>query len=102
MRLHHDKHHATYFKATNEILQQPRLRADSLEDVVLNAKRSGDAKLFHNAAQAWNHTFFWICMSPARQSPDGDLAVAIDQAFGGLDKLRKRFVEEGVAHFGSG
>src|SRR5690606_12059863 len=62
---------------------------------------AGPGKLFNNAAQTWNHGFFWECMTPDRADPSGELAKAVD-AYGGLDKLKTDFVEEGVGHFASG
>jgi Fe-Mn family superoxide dismutase len=100
LRLHHDKHHARYFTVTNEILKDRP--AGSLEEVVVKAAKDGEKKLFNNAAQAWNHSFFWTCMTPERSKPAGDLAAAIGAAFGGLEGLKGKFVEEGGAHFGSG
>jgi superoxide dismutase, Fe-Mn family len=69
---------------------------------VREARRQGDTKLFNNAAQAWNHAFFWQCMSPDAGQPSGALAEAIDQAFGGLGDFKKAFAEEGAGHFASG
>jgi Fe-Mn family superoxide dismutase len=103
MKFHHDKHHAAYIKTTNELLEKVgKTDSKSLEDVVREAARSGDKKLFNNAAQAWNHAFFWVAMSPKREEPEGALAAAIDKSFGGLDSLKKIFVGEGVDQFGSG
>ena len=101
LHLHHDKHHARYFAVTNEILKD-RQGSGSLEEVVIRAAKDGEKKLFNNAAQAWNHSFFWACMSPAKTAPEGDLSAAVDSAFGGLEGLKAKFVEEGGAHFGSG
>jgi Fe-Mn family superoxide dismutase len=101
LHLHHDKHHARYFTVMNEILQG-REGVGSLEDVVVKAAQAGEKKLFNNAAQAWNHTFFWVCMSPDKAAPQGDLAAAIEAQFGGLEGLKTKFVDEGAAHFGSG
>jgi len=101
LHLHHDKHHARYFTVMNEILQGKGGDAGSLEDVVIKAAKDGEKKLFNNAAQAWNHTFFWNSMTPAKAQPQGDLAAAIE-AFGGLEALKTKFVDEGFAHFGSG
>jgi len=70
--------------------------------VILAAANSGDKKLFNNAAQAWNHGFFWQALSPEGQRPTGDLASAIDGAFGNLAGLKKALVTEGAGHFGSG
>lgn len=103
MHLHHDKHHKTYVDTLNTLLAEQGAQPASLEDVVRQA--AGDpkaAKLFNNAAQAWNHTFFWTAMSARRQTPEGALALAIDRAFGGLAQLKDAFVKEGVGHFASG
>jgi superoxide dismutase, Fe-Mn family len=102
MRLHHDKHHAKYFETTNKLLAQENIDLPSLEDVVALARRDGKSKLFNNAAQAWNHTFFWTCMSPDKPAPSSELASAIESAFGGPEALKTKFVEEGVNHFASG
>jgi len=102
LRFHHDKHHKAYVDKTNTLAKNAGLEGRPLEDVVREARKRGDAGLFNNAAQAWNHAFFWQCMTPDKSRPSGALAQAIDQAFGGLDDLKKAFVNEGVAHFGSG
>lgn len=103
MHLHHEKHHQTYINTLNELLEAEGRSPSSLEEVVRAAAGDDKArKLFNNAAQAWNHTFFWTAMSPRRQQPDGALAEAIAQAFGDLAGLKAKFVAEGAAHFGSG
>ncbi len=100
LQFHHDKHHATYVKTLNELLgDRP---AQSLEDVVRDAAAAGEGKLFNNAAQAWNHGFFWTCMSPDGDGPHGDLEAAIEMAFGTLEVFKAAFVKDGAAHFGSG
>lgn len=102
MHLHHGKHHKRYFDVMNPIVEEQGLTG-SLEDVVRGAAGKAEGrKLFNNAAQAWNHTFFWVCMSPQRQAPEGELAAAIERDLGGLDKLKADFVAKGVGHFGSG
>ena len=102
LRFHHDKHHATYVKTLNELLGAAGKSPATLEDVIVEASKAPDRKLFNNAAQAWNHAFFWVAMTPERQRPPEDLAAAIQSSFGGLAQLREAFVTEGVAHFGSG
>jgi len=99
MRLHHDKHHAGYVKTLNSLVEASGRRYASLEDVVAD---NTSKKLFNNAAQAWNHAFFWECMSPKRGAPAPALGQAIDAAFGSLDKLKAAFVTAGVDQFGSG
>lgn len=102
MKFHHDKHHGTYIKTTNELLQKAGKRPASLEDVIREAEKAGDKKLFNNAAQAWNHSFFWAAMTGKPEQPDGALADAIKDAFGDLKALKETFVTEGAGHFGSG
>ncbi len=104
LKLHHDKHHAKYVDTTNELLAKAGASPTSLEEVVREAAAKGKdgRKLFNNAAQAWNHAFFWDAMSPGPSAPEGELKAAIGKAFGDMAGLRKALVEEGVAHFGSG
>src|SRR5690242_17448886 len=87
LRTHHDKHHAKYVETANKLVAEHGLQGRSLEDVIAEAERGGLTKLFNNAAQAWNHAFFWDCMTPDRQDPTGELAGAIERAFGGLAGL---------------
>ena len=102
MHFHHDKHHATYVKTLNRGCLIRRVRIPgSLEEVITTSASQTPKKLFNNAAQAWNHAFFWTCMTPERQSPNGDLARAIE-TFGGLEKLKTDFVTAGTGQFGSG
>jgi Fe-Mn family superoxide dismutase len=103
MRTHHDKHHAAYVNTLNTLLDEAGRRPASLEEVVRDAAGKTDQKkLFNNAGQAWNHAFFWECMTPQPTPPQGALAGAIDRTFGGLAGLKTRFVEEGATHFASG
>ena len=102
MHVHHDKHHAKYVENANKLVAEAKLEGRSLEDVVAEAERRGLTKLFNNAAQAWNHAFFWDCMTPQRRDPQAELAQAITKAFGGLPGLREKFVAEGADHFASG
>jgi Fe-Mn family superoxide dismutase len=102
LRTHHGKHHARYVEVTNTLADKAGLAALPVEDLIRQAAMSPDRKLFNNAAQAWNHAFFWNAMAPSNRPPAGPLAEAIVAAFGGLDELRARFLEEGAGHFGSG
>src|SRR5882672_6384984 len=103
MGFHHDKHHAHYVETLNELLKEADEAPADLERVVRKtAPEPQKVKLFDNAAQTWNHTFFWTCMSPQASRPEGELALAIDRSFGGTRKLKELFVREGAAHFGSG
>ncbi|MGC1301924.1 MAG: superoxide dismutase [Caulobacteraceae bacterium] len=103
MRTHHDKHHAKYIENLNKFLSDSGDKPATLEEVVkASAGSTSTKKLFNNAAQAWNHGFFWECMTPQPAQPSGELAAAIDKAFGGLDAFKAKFVQEGVDHFASG
>jgi len=102
MHVHHDKHHAKYVDTLNQLLKDAGAQPQSLEAVIREAAETGKAKLFNNAAQAWNHSFFWLSMTPSAKPLGGDLAAAIERTFGGLEKLKSLFVAEGAGHFGSG
>ncbi len=102
LHTHHDKHHKAYVEKTNELAAQAGLTERPLEDVVREAQRKGDAKLFHNAAQAWNHAFFWQSMTAKGATPSGALKAAMTKAFGDIDAFKDEFVDEGLNHFGSG
>lgn len=98
LNTHHGKHHKKYVDTLNELLDKAGEQHATLEAVIA-AHKSG--KIFNNAAQSWNHGFFWESMTDAYAAPSGDLAEAME-AYGGLDKLKTDFVEEGVGHFASG
>jgi Fe-Mn family superoxide dismutase len=102
LHTHHDKHHKTYVEKTNELAKKAGLDGRALEDVVREAQRKGDAKLFHNAAQAWNHAFFWESMTPKPSAPAGALKASLVKAFGDLAAFEAAFITEGFDHFGSG
>ena len=102
MTFHHDKHHATYVKKANDLAAKAGLDDLSLEELVKQAKAQGETKLYNNAAQVWNHGFFWESMTGEPAKPSDKLASAIDASFGDLASLKAAFVEAGVNHFGSG
>lgn len=102
LRTHHGRHHLRYVQAVNDLLARQGRRPETLEEVVLAAHRDGDCKLFNNAAQAWNHGFFWGSMRPGGAPLEGELARAVARGFGGLAGLRDAFLTEAMGHFGSG
>ncbi len=102
LRTHHDKHHARYVELVNAILAAEDRPIHDLADVVRDAAHRKAVALFNNAAQAWNHGFFWDSMAPGRSRPEGLLAGAIETDFGDIDALKIRFIAEGTSHFGSG
>ncbi len=101
---HHGKHHNTYVVNLNKLLEGSPLEGKSLEDIITaTAGDASKAGMFNNAAQVWNHTFFWNSMSPnGGGAPSGDLAAKIDDAFGSLDGFKEKFKEAGATQFGSG
>lgn len=102
LHTHYDKHHAAYVDKANALAKKAELINLSLEDLICEARLRRDQALFNNAAQAWNHGFFWESMSPQSSAPSGALKAAIEQAFTSLDGLKKAFVDQGVGHFASG
>jgi Fe-Mn family superoxide dismutase len=104
LEFHHGKHHKAYVTKTNELIEKEQgLSGASLLQVVREAKRAENAKLFNNSAQLWNHSFFWQCLAPARaQQPSGQLATLIDAAFGNTENRLQTRHEEAVNHFASG
>jgi superoxide dismutase, Fe-Mn family len=99
LEFHHDKHHATYVNKLNELTAGKPEASKSLVDVIM----SSEGPVFNNAAQVWNHTFFWHCMKPSGGGkPTGELAQAIDKSFGSFDEFKKQFSEAAVTQFGSG
>jgi Fe-Mn family superoxide dismutase len=101
---HYGKHHKAYVDKLNELVAGTPFADMSLEQVIRHA--SGDKaqqKIFNNAAQAWNHTFFWNCLAPgAGGEPGGELAKRIDAELGGYDKFAEDFAKAAVECFGSG
>jgi Fe-Mn family superoxide dismutase len=96
---HYSKHHAAYVTNLNAAIAGKPEESKSLEEIIL----SSDGPVFNNAAQVWNHTFFWNSLKPkGGGKPTGDLAAAIDRDFGGFDKFKEQFVQTAVKQFGSG
>ena len=104
LEFHHDKHHHAYVATLNKLVQDTPLARQPLEEVIrAAAKDESKQTIFNNAAQAWNHTFFWDCMRPrGGGKPAGELLQRIEQGFGGFDKFKEQFKEAGVTQFGSG
>jgi Fe-Mn family superoxide dismutase len=100
LQFHHGKHHATYVTNLNGFVENDAsLQGKSLEEIIL----SSDGGVFNNAAQVWNHTFFWHSMRPGGGgAPSGALAAAIDASFGSLDGFRTAFADAAKTQFGSG
>ena len=101
---HHDKHHKAYVDNLNKLIAGTDLEGKSLEEIIMAvAKDPARTGVFNNAAQVWNHTFFWNCMSPGGGGrPTGKLARLIDETFGGYEKFAEQFKGAAVGRFGSG
>ncbi|MBO6520953.1 MAG: superoxide dismutase [Rhodospirillales bacterium] len=101
---HHGKHHNTYVVNLNGLLEGSDLAGKSLEEIIMaTAGDAAKAGMFNNAAQVWNHTFFWNSMKPGGGgAPSGDLAAKIDEAFGSFDAFKDAFKQAGATQFGSG
>lgn len=101
LEYHHGKHHKAYVTKLNELVPGTEFEGLSLEDIILKAP-AGEP-VFNNAAQVWNHTFYWHCMKPkGGGKPSGKLAAGIDKTFGSYDKFRQLLTEAGMTQFGSG
>lgn len=99
LETHHGKHHAAYVKKTNELLEHHDLKDEPLEEII----RRSDGALFNNAAQHWNHSFFWNCLTPnGRAEPRGPLMSAIERRFQSFGEFKRDFSERAVGLFGSG
>ena len=101
---HYGKHHKTYVDTLNKLVSGTDLADQPLEAVVrATAGKSDKSKIFNNAAQVWNHAFYWRCLKPkGGGDPDGTLGERIAADFGSADKFRKEFSEAAVSQFGSG
>ena len=98
LALHHGKHHKKYVDTMNELLQKERVQGSTLEDVVRNSK----GKLFNNAAQAWNHEFYWHSLTPKKTRPSGALLRRLESDFGSYERFAELFAAAAAAQFGSG
>ena len=99
LEFHHGKHHKAYVDKLNELLAGKPEADKPLEEVI----KTSEGPVFNNAAQIWNHTFYWSSMKPkGGGEPTGDLAAAITRDFGGFDKFKTEFTQAGITQFGSG
>jgi superoxide dismutase, Fe-Mn family len=97
---HYGKHHAAYVTNLNKLVPGTEFENLELEDIVKKAPAGG---VFNNAAQVWNHTFYWNCLSPkGGGEPSGPLADAINAAFGSFAEFKEKFSTSAATNFGSG
>jgi Fe-Mn family superoxide dismutase len=104
LRYHHDKHHDGYVKKLNDAVAGTDLADVSLEEIIQETARKAEhVGVFNNAAQVWNHSFFWQCMTPdGGGRPDGELARQFDADFGSFDAFEQAFQDAATGQFGSG
>ena len=104
LEFHHGKHHQAYVTTLNKLVEGTPMERMPLEELIRTThKDETKTKVFNNAAQVWNHTFFWSCMKPkGGGAPTGDIAKAIERDLGGIDKFEEAFKKAGVDQFGSG
>lgn len=99
LEYHYGKHHKAYVDNLNKLIPGTEFENQSLEDIIMKAS----GPIFNNAAQIWNHTFYWHCLTPkSLHEPSGKLADALKKKFGSFDEFKKIFTESGTKLFGSG
>ena len=98
LEYHYGKHHQAYVTNLNNLVKGTDFENASLEEIIMKA--SGG--LFNNAAQVWNHTFYWNCLCPGGAAPGSKLAAAINSSFGSMDEFKKQFSASAAGNFGSG
>ncbi|AXI02456.1 superoxide dismutase [Aquirhabdus parva] len=104
LEFHHGKHHQTYVTNLNNLIKDTDLAGKSLEEIILiSAKDASKAGVFNNAAQIWNHTFYWNSITPnGGGEPTGPIAAKITEAFGSYEKFKEEFKQAALTQFGSG
>ncbi|MGD9591918.1 MAG: superoxide dismutase [Candidatus Berkiella sp.] len=99
LEYHYGKHHKAYVDNLNNLIPNTEFANKSLEDII----KTATGGIFNNAAQIWNHTFYWHCLSPnGGGAPKGELAAAIDKAFGSFEQFKEAFSKTAITTFGSG
>lgn len=102
LEYHHGKHHKAYVDKANELAKGTPFENMDLETAVIESKKQGGS-LFNNIGQIYNHNIFWLSLSPSGGgAPKGILSDKINEAFGGLDAFKEKFLASGVGQFGSG
>lgn len=102
MTFHYDKHHRGYIDKLNKLIEGTEYADLKLEQIIVKARKEARIDILNNAAQAWNHSFFWNSMSPKGGSPDGKIKDLIDDQFEDLEAFKKRLRDEAASVFGSG
>lgn len=99
LEYHYGKHHNTYVVNLNNLIKGTEFEGKSLEEII----KTSTGGIFNNAAQVWNHTFYWHCLSPkGGNAPTGAVAEAINKAFGSFDAFKEDLTKSAIGNFGSG
>lgn len=99
LEYHYGKHHNTYVVNLNNLIKGTEFEGKSLEEII----KTSTGGIFNNAAQVWNHTFYWHCLSPkGGNAPTGAVAEAINKAFGSFDAFKEELTKSAIGNFGSG
>jgi len=100
LEYHHGKHHRAYVNKLNELIQGTEFENKSLEEIILTSS----GPIFNNAAQVWNHTFYWNCLAPKGNGgePKGEFLKALERDFGSVQNFLEQFQKAGIGQFGSG
>ncbi|NQY43175.1 MAG: superoxide dismutase [Fe] [Legionellales bacterium] len=98
LEYHYGKHHKTYVDNLNKLIENTQFSEKSLEDIIL----SSDGGIFNNAAQIWNHTFYFNCLSPEQTNPSEELKQALEDKYSSMDEFKQKFTQTAITTFGSG
>lgn len=103
LEIHHDRHHARYVDTANKLIAGTDMEGLDTITLIRTAKANNNVGVFNNAAQAWNHSFYWDCMKPGGGGPPtGRIAEMINSSFGSYENFRNEFENAGNTQFGSG
>jgi Fe-Mn family superoxide dismutase len=101
MTIHYEKHYKGYINGLNKLTENLNSNTETLKSIMLKNYLS-DNSLYHNAAQAWNHTFYWNCLNPKKSKPSKNLTNILSEKFGSIEKFKEIFCESALSFFGSG
>jgi superoxide dismutase, Fe-Mn family len=98
LNFHHKKHHAGYINKLNGLIENTDFETMNLEYIISQS----DGAIFNNAAQVFNHNFYWNCLTPKKTTPSDPLVQKISEVFGSMDEFKKLFIDAALSNFGSG
>ncbi|MBN8538173.1 MAG: superoxide dismutase [Deltaproteobacteria bacterium] len=101
MTFHHDKHYKKYIETLNVLMAKSVLSYDSLKETLIKS-HDIDIAIYQNAAQAWNHEFYWKCLSPAKLQPTNKVLETLEEQFGSVQEFKENFNQAALTLFGSG